>query len=110
MMKGSSIMAITPEIRSDAEHMEHLDRLIAERGITRHGIYLLTSENRFTPDGFEEMSGFVVSHNEQVFFFWTGWDASTGTSTFKIWRTAEPQPDWQNSQEYQAARKAAGLD
>jgi hypothetical protein len=89
--------------------MELLDRLIAERGIERHGLYLLTSENRLTPDGFEEMSGFVVSHDERVCFFWMGWDARKGTSAFKVWRTAEPQPDWQNSQEYQEARKAAGL-
>jgi hypothetical protein len=89
--------------------MELLDRLIAERGIERHGLYLRTSENRFGPDGFEEMSGFVVSPDEHVYFFWTGWDANRGTSTFKIWRKAEPQQDWQRSQEYQAARKAAGL-
>jgi hypothetical protein len=104
------VVAITPDIRSDAEHMELLERLIAERGIERHGLYLLTSENRLTPDGFEEMSGFVVSHDEQVFFFWTGWDASKGTSAFKTWRKSEPEADWQTSQEYQAARKAAGLD
>ena len=90
--------------------MELLARLIADRGIERHGLYLLTGENRFTPDGFEEMSGFVVSHDERVFFFWTGWDARKGRSAFKVWRAAEPQPDWQSSQEYQAARNAAGLD
>jgi hypothetical protein len=73
--------------------MELLDRLIAERGIKRHGLYLLTSENRFSPDGFEEMSGFVVSHDEQVFFFWTGWDAEKRSPTFKVWRRAEAQPD-----------------
>jgi hypothetical protein len=46
----------------------------------------------------------------QAFFFWTGWNASAGAPTFKTWRAAEPQPEWQDSQEYQAARKAAGLN
>ena len=101
-------MAVTPDVKSDAEHMALLDRLIAERGIERYGLFLLTSENLFTPDGYEEMSGFVVSRDGRV-FFWTGWDEAAQQVAFETWRDAEPQPDWKGSAEYQAARVAAGL-
>ena len=102
-------MAVTPDVRSDAEHMALLDRLIAERGIDRYGLYLLTSENLFTPDGYEEMSGCVVSSDGRVYFFWTSWDGVDQRVVFETWRVVEPQLDWQDSAEYQAARKAAGL-
>jgi hypothetical protein len=73
-------------------------------------LYLLTGEGRFTPDGYEELSGYVVSDTQRVYFFWTGWDEPSRQPTFKVWRIAEPQPDWTNSAEYAAARRAAGLD
>ena len=102
-------MAVTPDVKSDAEHMALLDRLIAERGIDRYGLYLLTSENLFTPDGYEEMSGFVVSSDGGVFFFWTSWDDVDQRVVFETWQAAELQPDSQDDEEYQAARVAAGL-
>lgn len=109
MTDGRDVMAITADIRSDAEHMEILERLIAERGIGRHGLFLLTGEGRFTPDGFEETSGYVIGEHDRSFFFWTGWDAGAEQTAFKIWRVAEPQTHWWKSAEYRAARVAAGL-
>lgn len=102
-------MAISPEIRSDSEHMALLDELIAERGVKRYGLYLLSGEALFTPDGYEETSGFVVSDDGRIFFFWTGWDETAHRVRFETWRPTEPQPGWQNSAEYQDARRAAGL-
>jgi hypothetical protein len=102
-------MAVTPDVKSDAEHMALLDRLIAERGIDRYGLYLLTSENLFTPDGYEEMSGYVVSSDGGVYFFWTSWHNVDQRVVFETWQAAELQSDSQDSEEYQAARKAAGL-
>jgi hypothetical protein len=102
-------MAVTPDLKSDAEHMALLDRLLAERGIERYGFFLLSSENLYTPDGYEEMSGFVVCGDGRVFFFWTSWDEVTQRVDFETWRAAEPQAGWGNSKEYQAARVAAGL-
>ena len=102
-------MAATPDVKSDAEHMALLDRLIVERGIDRYGLYLLTSENLFTPNGYEEMSGFVVASDGRVFFFWTSWDDGSQRVAFETWQAAELQPDTQDDEEYKAARKAAGL-
>ena len=102
-------MAVTAETKSDAEHMALLERLFEERGIHRYGLFLLTSEGLFTPDGYEEMSGYVVSGDLPVIFFWTGWDETARRTCFEIWQVAEPQPDWQDDTEYQAARVAAGL-
>ena len=102
-------MAISAEIKSDAEHMALLDRLLAERGIDRYGLFLLSSENLFTPDGYEEMSGFVVNGDGHVFFFWTSWDDVGQRVAFETWRVVEPKVEWESSEEYQAARVAAGL-
>jgi hypothetical protein len=100
---------IARDLRSDTDHAELLEALFAEQGIGRHGLFMTTGEGRVTPDGYEEMSGYVVSESGCAFFFWTGWNEHTGRSAFKVWRPAEPQPDWQDDDEYQAARQAAGL-
>jgi hypothetical protein len=102
-------MVVTSDVKSDAEHMALLDRLITERGIKQYGLFLLTSENLFTPDGYEEMSGFVLSSDSRIFFFWMGWDDVAQRAAFETWQAAEPEPSWQDSTEYQAARVAAGL-
>ncbi len=99
---------IARDLRSDADHAKLLEGLIAEQGIGRHGLFMLTGEGRLTSDGFEETSGYVVTDTGCT-FFWTGWNESAGRSAFKVWRPAEPQADWQDDEEYQAARHAAGL-
>src|SRR5581483_6130584 len=101
-------MATTYDLRSDADHTELLERLIAARGIGRHGLFFVTSEGKVTPDGFEEMSGYVVGSDGHAFFFWTGWNEQTQQSDFKIWRPAERGDDWLTDDEVQTAFRAAG--
>ena len=102
-------MAIAHDIRSDTDHVDLLERLIAKQGVGRHGIFLMSGEGRYTPDGFEETSGFVVDAQEQVFFFWTGWNEAHGQTEFRTWQPVPAEADWQDDEEYVAARKAAGL-
>ena len=102
-------MAIGQDIQSDADHVELLERLITSQGVGRHGIFLLSGEGRFTPDGFEETSGYVIDSQARVFFFWTGWNEDLQRTALETWRPAEIQADWHEDEEFRAARKAAGL-
>lgn len=90
-------------VRTDSEHMELLRRLIGARGIDRYGLYLLTSENRYTPTGFEEMSGYVIDPSGHGHFFWAGWDDSKHEEAFTVWQDAGPRPDWSDDEEYLGA-------
>ena len=102
-------MAIQQELKSDADHMALLATLLAERGLKRYGLFAVTGEGAVTPDGYEETSGYALSRDGQAFFFWTGWDESTQRTVFDLWKPTEPQAEWQEDEEYLAARKAAGL-
>lgn len=102
-------MAIARQMKSDADHAELLDRLIAEQGIGRHGLFLVSGEGRIAPDGFEETSGFVVGEDGRVFFFWTGCNDAAQATHLRVWQLAEPRADWIDDAEYRAARQAAGL-
>ena len=102
-------MAIAYDIRSDTDHMGLLEALIARQGIEPHGLFLLSSEGRVGPDGYEEMSGYVLGKDGRAFFFWTGWDEAANVTGFMTWEPAEVQPDWLDDEEFQAAQRAAGL-
>lgn len=102
-------MAIEQELKSDAAHMELLYALLAERGLTRYGLFAVTGEGTFTPDWYEEMSGYALSDEGHAYFFWTGWDEGAQRTTFDMWQPTEPQAQWQEDREYHAARAAAGL-
>jgi hypothetical protein len=102
-------MAIQQELKSDAEHMALIHTLLTERGLERYGLFAFSSEGTFTPDGYEETSGYALSSNDRAYFFWTGWDEAAQRTTFTLWQPTEPQIEWQDDEEYQAARVAAGL-
>ena len=102
-------MAIQQEIKSDAEHTALLATLLAERGLKRYGRFAVTGEGTFMPDGYEETSGYLLSSEGKAFFFWTGWDESAQRTTFEMWQPTESQTGWESSEEYHAARVAAGL-
>jgi hypothetical protein len=74
-------MAIQQEIKSDAEHVALLATLLAERGLKQYGLFAVTGEGTFTPDGYEETSGYILSSEGKAFFFWTGWDESSQRTT-----------------------------
>lgn len=86
-----------------------LPRLIRERHIGRYGLFGVTGEGRELPDGSESASGYLVDELGRVYFFWLDWDHVRGEAAFIKWRQVEPQPDWDDDQEYREAREAAGF-
>jgi hypothetical protein len=102
-------MAVQQELKSDAEHMALLATLLAERGLTRYGLFAVSGEVTVAPDGYEETSGYALSCDGRAYFFWTGWDESAQRTTFDMWQPTETQTEWASSEEYQAACVAAGL-
>ena len=100
-------MVAETAVRTDSEHMELLRRLIAARGIKQYGLYLLTSENRYTPTGFEEMSGYAIDPAGGAHFFWVGWDDARQQEDFTVWQDAEQQANWSSDQEFVEATLAA---
>ena len=100
-------MVAETAVRTDGEHMELLRRLIAARGIKQYGLYLLTSENRYTPTGFEEMSGYAIDPAGGAHFFWVGWDDARHEEDFTVWQDSEQQAGWSSDQEFLEASLAA---
>jgi hypothetical protein len=102
-------MAIQQELKSDAEHTQLLHRLLVARGLTTYGLFAVSGEGTVTPDGYEETSGYALSEEGRAYFFWTGWDEGQQRTGFSLWKPTAPQSEWQDDEEYQAARVAAGL-
>ena len=102
-------MAIQQGMKSDTENKALLTALLAERGITRYGLFAVSGEGKVTPDGYEETSGYALSHEDRVFFFWTGWDETMERTVFSMWVPTGRQVEWLDDAEYQSARVAAGL-
>ena len=93
----------------EERQMLALRRLLAARGIERFGVFSDIGEGTRLPDGTEDVSGYVVDDRGRVFFFWTGWDAARGEVALETWHEIAPKPGWEQSAEYRAARRAAGL-
>ena len=102
-------MATHPDSKPATREAQVLARLIAARGVRRYGMFFVTGEGTFFPNGVEESSGFVVDQQGQVFSFWTGWDSSRREVTFSQWELVDPEVDWPDDDEYRKARKHAGL-
>jgi hypothetical protein len=102
-------MATHPESKPATREAQVLDRLLAARGIGQYGLFFVSGEGTFFPNGVEEASGFVVDHQGKVYTFWTGWDPRRQEVRFSQWEAIEPEPDWDDDDEYQDAREQAGL-
>ena len=100
-------MVAEAAIKTDSEHMELMRRLIAARGIERFGLYLLTSENKYTPTGYEEMSGYAIDPAGRAHFFWVGWDDVKQEEAFTVWQNAKLPDGWRNDEEFTEAFAAA---
>jgi hypothetical protein len=102
-------MATHPDSRPATREAQVLARLIAAHGVRRYGVFFVTGEGHFFPNGVEESSGFVVDQHGQVYAFWTGWDSNRRDITFSQWEPVDAEADWLNDDEYKKARKLAGL-
>ena len=87
-----------------------IERLLAERGIDRHALFLVQREGLELPDGLEAVSGFVLDDDGQVHGFWLAWDEERQTYTLAPFYPVDaPERDFARDEEYHGARRALGL-
>ena len=88
-----------------------IERLLAERGIGRHALFLVQREGLTLPDGLEAVSGFVLDDAGGAHGFWLAWDEHRRTHTLApFYRVDDPERAFARDREYHAARRALGLD
>jgi len=102
-------VAIHNSARPETTQEDMLRRLIEERGLRDFAFFFLTGEGRMLPNGLEVTSGTVVDRTGAVHSFWTAWDKDRQVPTLSRWRKLDPNPDWLDDEEYQAALAAVGL-
>ena len=94
---------MTPERRAIA-------RLLRERGIGRHALFLTQREGIALPGGLEAVSGFVLDERGRVHGFWLAWDDDHQALTLApFYPVEEAESAFAEDAEYQAARRALGL-
>jgi hypothetical protein len=87
-----------------------IDRLLAERGVGRHALFLTQHEGLTLPGGLEAVSGFVLDRHGRVHGFWLAWDHEGQRLTLApFYPVAEPDKEFGKDVEYRAARRALGL-
>ena len=85
-------------------------RLLGERGIGRHALFLTQREGTALPGGLEAVSGFVLDERERVHGFWLTWDDARQALTLApFYRVDDANAAFAEDAEYQAARRALGL-
>jgi hypothetical protein len=101
-------MAIHPGARADSRPESPIERLVRERGLRQFGLFFVTGEGDFFPNGDEEQSGYVIDNRGQIYSFWTGWDPAHRDVVFTEWEKVEEEPEWRDVGEYHRARARAG--
>jgi hypothetical protein len=102
-------MAIEGHSGRIAQRRVLLDQLLRQKGFTRFGLFAVTTEGKSLPDGSESASGLVVDAEGNVFSFWLDWDESQRRIALTDLDPVQPGADWASDEEYQAARRTAGL-
>ena len=98
--------------RSPSQTAEHraIARLLRERGIGRHALFLTQREGTTLPGGLEAVSGFVLDHLGGVHGFWLAWDDDRRALTLApFYPVEDAEATFMDDAEYQAARRALGL-
>ena len=87
-----------------------IGRLLRERGIGRHVLFLTQREGTALPGGLEAVSGFVLDGRGRVHGFWLAWDEDRETLTLApFYRVDEAEGLFAEDAEYHAARRTLGL-
>jgi hypothetical protein len=87
-----------------------IDRLLGERGIGLHALFLTQREGTTLPGGLESVSGFVLDERGRVHGFWLAWDDARQVLTLApFYSVDDPHAAFAEDGEYQAARRALGL-
>lgn len=109
-MNGRSAQGGPSPDRGPSRERKALGRLLAERGIVRHALFLTQREGIELPGGLEAVSGFVLDGRGQVHGFWLAWDDERGDHTLEpFYAVAGADGTFADDGEYQAARRALGL-
>jgi hypothetical protein len=94
---------VTPERQA-------IGRLLRERGIGRHALFLTQREGIMLPGGLEAVSGFVLDGRGGVHGFWLGWDDELEALTLSPFYAVEnAESAFAEDAEYQEARRSLGL-
>ena len=102
-MAHSDDVSVSPERRAIA-------RLLRERGIERHALFLTQREGTTLPGGLEAVSGFVLDERGGVHGFWLAWDEGRQSLTLApFYLVEEASAAFAEDAEYQAARRALDL-
>jgi hypothetical protein len=85
-------------------------RLLGERGIGRHALFLTQREGTVLPSGLEAVSGFALDEHGHVHGFWLAWDDARQLLTLApFYLVDDAHAAFAEDAEYQAARRALGL-
>ena len=94
---------VSPERRA-------VERLLREREIGRHVLFLTQREGTPLPNGLETLSGFVLDARGEVHGFWLAWDNAADRLTLApFYRVRNPDEAFHDDTEYRAARQSLGL-
>ncbi len=102
-------MVTNSTTKSPAEQRKLLDRVIRAKGLERYALFFVADDGIETPDGYEEVDGYVLAVDSRVFSFALSWDAKLGETALVEWEQTEPEADWAEEDEYRRARKKVGL-
>jgi len=102
-------MATKHGARTDSLPESPIERLVRERGLRRFGLFFVTGEGEYLPNGDEEKSGYAIDDQGQTYSFWTGWDQTQQAVVFSEWEPVATEAEWFDVAEFERARAAAGL-
>ena len=98
-------------MRRRSREQRLIDRLLAERGIGRHALFLTQREGLALPDGLEAVSGFVLDREGQVHGFWLAWDDERQAYTLApFYLIEDPDRAFAEDGEYHAAQRALRIN
>ena len=89
-----------------------LDTCVEARGLRpgEYAYFFVGGEGTFLPisepgNEVEESSGYVLDCEGNVYFFWFGWDTVGQAPALLVWERHEPEPFWDEDDEYRQARE-----
>ena len=95
-------------MRASAERRA-ITRLLRQRGIGRHALFLTQREGSVLPNGLEALSGFVLEPSGRVHGLWLAWDEARQAPTLAPFYLVEDAAStFAEDAEYQAARRSRG--
>jgi hypothetical protein len=77
--------------------------------LRRFGLFFVTGEGEYLPNGDEEQSGYAIDDQGQAYAFWTGWDHLHQVVVFSEWEPVDIETEWLGVAEFERAWAAAGL-